>query len=226
MLSFQLAGINNQNFIMRDTETGSWWQQVSGEAIQGSLKGQKLTEVFHDEVSFGVWKREHPNGRVLRPDQKILAANKYESANWEAEVGQMPVRINHKIEETFAPRTLVIGIKINEIAKAYPFSALEKQSPIIDNVGGTDLLILLAEDKKSVRAFERNLEGKKLEFFRKPETNELLDAETGSVWDFSGQATNGKLAGKQLKKVFVLKDYWFDWKTYHPNTLIYRLENR
>ena len=24
---------------MRDAETGSWWQQISGEAIQGKLKG-------------------------------------------------------------------------------------------------------------------------------------------------------------------------------------------
>ena len=31
-LTFHLAGINNQNFIMRDEETGSWWQQVTGVA--------------------------------------------------------------------------------------------------------------------------------------------------------------------------------------------------
>ena len=32
-LHFYLAGINNQNFLMRDRETGSWWQQVTGRAI-------------------------------------------------------------------------------------------------------------------------------------------------------------------------------------------------
>ncbi|MBA3256470.1 MAG: DUF3179 domain-containing protein [Pyrinomonadaceae bacterium] len=37
-LHFQLAGINNQNFIMRDEETGSWWQQVNGEAISARSK--------------------------------------------------------------------------------------------------------------------------------------------------------------------------------------------
>ena len=211
---------------MRDEETGSWWQQISGEAIQGKFKGQKLVAVDLDELTYGVWKRENPNGRILRPDEKILAANKYESANWEAEVGKMPVRINAKIEETFAPRTLVVGIKIGDKSKAYPFSAIEKQSPIIDKIGETDIVILLAEDKKSVRAFERNVEGKLLELLRKPDSNELVDAETGSVWDFSGKATSGTLAGKQLKKITVLKDYWFDWKTYNPNTLVYQLGNR
>jgi Protein of unknown function (DUF3179) len=53
-LHFHLAGINNQNFIMRDEETGSWWQQVTGEAIQGPLKGQRLRPVFHDELTFAL----------------------------------------------------------------------------------------------------------------------------------------------------------------------------
>ncbi len=206
---------------MRDTQTGSWWQQISGEAIQGSFKGQKLIPVDFDEISFGIWKRENPNGRVLRPDN-----NKSESADWENQVGKMPVRINAKIEDTFEPRTLIVGIKIFDTAKAYPFSALEKQSPIIDTVGGTHIVLFLADDKKSVRAFERTLDGRKLKFLSKTDTNELVDAETGSVWDFSGKAIKGELIGKELKKITIIKDYWFDWKTYNPNTLVYRLENR
>ena len=41
---------------MRDEETGSWWQQVTGEAIYGPLKGQKLQPFFHDELTFALWK--------------------------------------------------------------------------------------------------------------------------------------------------------------------------
>jgi len=47
-LHFHLAGINNQNFIMRDEETGSWWQQVTGEAIFGPLKGRRLKLVLRN----------------------------------------------------------------------------------------------------------------------------------------------------------------------------------
>jgi len=32
-LTFHLAGINNQNFLMRDEETGTYWQQISGYGI-------------------------------------------------------------------------------------------------------------------------------------------------------------------------------------------------
>ena len=58
VLHFHLAGINNQNFIMKDEETGSWWQQVTGEAIFGPLKGKHLKPVYMDELTFATWKRE------------------------------------------------------------------------------------------------------------------------------------------------------------------------
>jgi Protein of unknown function (DUF3179) len=221
MLKFKLAGINNQNFIMRDEETGSWWQQISGEAIQGKLKGQKLENVAMDEISFAVFKRENPNGRVLRPD-----GDKIEDADWEAQVAKMPVRVSTELDKTLEPRTLIVGLEINGQSKAYPFSAIEKQSPILDSVGGKDIVIFLAEDKKSVRAFERELDGKILEFLLKPDSSEIVDAETASVWDFSGKAVSGELTGKQLKKITALKDYWFDWKTYHADTQLYTLGSR
>jgi hypothetical protein len=223
-LKFRLAGINNQNFIMRDEETGSWWQQISGEAIQGSFKGQKLTSVETDELSFGVWKRENPNGIVLRPDPKILAEGKYEGADWETQVGKMPVNISAKVNKVLEPRALVVGVSINGKAKAYPFSSIVKQAPILDTVGGKDIVVVLGDDKKSVRAFERDLNGRKLEFLMKPESNELIDAETGSTWDFSGKAIKGELTGSQLNRVTALKDYWFDWQTYNPETQLYSLE--
>jgi hypothetical protein len=224
-LKFSLAGINNQNFIMRDEETGSWWQQISGEAIQGQFKGQKLAAVDFDEVSYGIWKRENPQGRVLRPNEKILAEQKYEP-DWESQVAKMPVRISAKLDDALEPRALVVGLEINGNAKAYLFSALEKQSPVLDLVGGRDIVIWLAEDKKSVRAFDRELDGKTLEFFVKPDSKEIVDAQTASVWDFSGKAVSGALSGRQLKKIAVLKDYWFDWKTYHPETRLYTLGER
>ncbi|MDQ6653266.1 MAG: DUF3179 domain-containing protein, partial [Acidobacteriota bacterium] len=88
--------------------------------------------------------------------------------------------------------------------------------------------IILGEDKRSVRAFERLVDRRKLEFFVKSDAASLIfvDAETGSEWDFTGRAISGSLIGQQLKKVAVLNDYWFDWKTYHPTTTIYELGAR
>jgi hypothetical protein len=227
-LHFRLAGINNQNFIMRDEETGSWWQQVTGEAIQGPLKGHRLKSVFHDEVSFGLWKHEKPQGRVLRPDEQIARAGKYAPANWEERMAKVPVTTSVALDKSMEPRTLVIGLSINGVSKAYPFDALVKQSLILDEVGSVRFFIVIGNDKRSVRAFERVVDGRTLEFFVKPNTASLIlvDAETGSEWDFTGRAISGSLNGQQLTKVAVLNDYWFDWQTYHPKTSVYELGNR
>lgn len=227
-LNFRLAGINNQNFIMRDEETGSWWQQVTGEAILGPLKGQRLRSVTHDELTFALWKREKPRGRVLRPDEQVARAGKYAPANWEERMVNVPVATSHRMDASLEPRTLIIGLTINGAAKAYPFDAVVRQSPILDVVGGVPIFVVIGDDQRSVRAYERLVDGRKLEFFVKPNASSLrlVDAETGSEWDFTGQATGGPLTGQQLKKVPVLSDYWFDWKAYHPETMVYQLGAR
>ena len=223
VLHFHLAGINNQNFIMRDEETGSWWQQVSGKAIHGPLQGRQLKSVFHDEISFAIWKREQPQGRVLKPDEHIAALDNYEAADWETRVGRMRVVEGTDVDKRLAPRTLVIGVTVDGKSIAYPLSALQKQSPIIDMVGSTAIVLMLGDDHRSVRAFERTVDGRRLEFFQKTDgaSFQLIDLETNSTWDFEGKAIAGPLAGRQLKKVFVLEDYWFDWRLYHPDTRIY-----
>ena len=222
-LHFHLAGINNQNFIMRDEETGSWWQQVTGEAFLGPLKGKQLKLVSHDELSFGLWKSEKPQGRVLQPNETVAAAGHYAPADWEERIGKMSV-VTKPTDQRLEARALVVGVSLNGSAKAYPLSALQKQSPIIDSVGGVQFLLALGDDKKSVRAFETVVDGRTLEFFAKSDVSPLrfVDAETGSEWDFTGKATNGPLTGKQLRKTEILADYWFDWKIYHPNTDVYQ----
>lgn len=206
---------------MRDEETGSWWQQVTGEAILGPLKGRRLTQVVHDEIAFSLWKDEQPKGRVLKPDERV--SNKYEPADWEERYLKLPVPSSAGSEDGLPPRTLVIGVAVSAESKAYPFTKLQQHLVILDEVGGTSVLLITDEHKQSFRVFDRSIDGRALEFFAKPDTSPVLlvDAETGSEWDFTGRATNGFLAGKQLRKIPAFSDYWFDWKSYHPNTTIF-----
>ena len=211
---------------MKDEETGSWWQQVTGEAIFGLLKGQHLKPVFLDELTFGTWKREEPNGRVLRPEEQIAASGKYAPPDWEDRMLRVPVATQVNAP-SLDKRALVVGITINDASSAYPVAALQKQNPIIDKLGGTPLVIVMGEDGKSIRAFNRIFEGQEREFFRKPNSSPLrLIDDQGTEWDFTGTALNGTLTGKQLARIAVLKDYWFDWKTYNPKTSVYTLGDK
>jgi hypothetical protein len=226
VLHFHLAGINNQNFIMKDEETGSWWQQVTGEAILGPLKGKRLKPVFMDELTFATWKHEEPQGRVLAPDEKIAAGHKYAPPDWEEKMLRVPVATQLN-EHTLDKRALVAGVTINGAAKAYPLGALQKQNPITDTVGNTPLIIILDEDGKSIRAFDRRVEGREREFFLKPNSSPLrLVDDKGAEWDFSGAPLASSPSSKPLTKIPVLKDYWFDWKTYNRETFVYTLGER
>src|SRR5690242_11283810 len=110
---------------MRDEETDTWWQQVTGKAIHGPLQGRQLKPVLHDEISFAIWKRERANGRVLKPNEKIVAENEYAPADWEARVGKMRVVDGTDVDRRLAPRELVMGITAGDKARAYPLAALQ-----------------------------------------------------------------------------------------------------
>jgi Protein of unknown function (DUF3179) len=220
VLHFYLAGINNQNFLMRDRETGTWWQQISGKAIFGKLKGETLELAPFDELSFGLWKKESPGGQVLAPvarDQK-----KYDS-KWEDEVLKLPVPINFP-GTSLKSRDVVVGLVVAGEAKAYPVETIVKQSPIQDRLGGKPILLVAGTDGKSVRAFLSRVEGADIELFRKSDSQEfaLIDSEGAGEWNFRGCAVSGPLTGKCLPELPAIKDYWFDWRNYHADTTVYR----
>ena len=219
MLHFYLAGINNQNFLMRDKETGTWWQQITGKAIFGPLKGAVLELAPSDELSFSLWKSESPGGQVLAPVPKYK--KEYDS-KWEAEVEKLPVVISFPGTE-LKSRDVVVVLELSGESKAYPVDTILKQSPVQDRLGGQPVLVLAGPDGKSVRAFVSRLNDEEVEFFRKSGTSEflLVDAINGSEWNFKGCAVSGPSLGKCLNALPAIKDYWFDWRNYHPDTLIY-----
>lgn len=223
VLHFYLAGINNQNFLMRDTETGTWWQQITGQAIYGPLRGASLELVPSDELSFGEWKSEVSGGRVLAEVPKYR--KEYDS-NWEAEVAKLPVVISFPGTE-LKSRDIVVGLKMDGASRAYPWDTLLKQSPVMDRVHGEPLLIVIGPDHKSFRVFASRIDGQDTEFFLKGEETSstawsLVDSTTASEWNFQGCAISGPSRGKCLDHVPAFKDYWFDWRNYHPDTTIYR----
>ncbi len=219
-LHFYLAGINNQNFLMRDRETGTWWQQITGKAIYGPLRGASLELVLSDELTYGEWKSETTGGLVLAQVPKYV--KEYDS-NWEPEVAKYPVVISFPGTE-LKSRDVVVGLESEGSDRAYPWDALVKQSPVLDRVHGTPLLVAVGPDGKSFRVFVSRIGGHDAEFFLKSESKDwiLLDTETASEWNFQGCATSGPAQGKCLDRIPALKDYWFDWRNYHPSTTIYK----
>jgi hypothetical protein len=219
-LTFRLIGINNQNFLMEDRETGSWWQQITGRAILGPLKGRALTPVLHDEVTFGLWKREHPKGRVLALDARASQIK----SDWEVRIAKAPVVTPARQGDPLEPRTLIVGIVIDGHARAYPRDLLKTSRVLIDELNGTPLALVTGADRASIRAFSRALDDRVVQLHDRIDSSpaRFIDAETGSEWDISGKAVSGPLAGRQLRRLPLVSDYWFDWRTHNPKTTVYK----
>jgi hypothetical protein len=236
-LRFHLAGINNQNFLMRDEQTGTYWQQITGKAISGPLAGHSLPLVSADELTFALWKLEQPQGTVLN-DVARYAAD-YAPEDWDAKTAKVPTVLSYA-EAGLKPRDLMLGVRAFGASRAFPFVAVLKEKLIQDRVGAEPIAIVVGGDERSVRVFRRRIPGSSevADFYRigrggtsaRPKqvnTNALLmDGQTGSEWNFQGCATAGKLRGLCLEPVSVIKDYWFDWRNYNPETTVYGIKQR
>jgi len=222
-LTFHLAGINNQNFLMRDEETGSYWQQISGTAISGPLKGEQLTLVLSDELTFAAWRAEEPQGTVLK--QAPQDASEYEVKDWDVRMKRQPTVIQFP-EHGMQPRDLVLGIHTPNASRAFLHDRVMKDKLVMSYVGTQPVLIVVGIDGQSIRAFRDQLPGVDgVPAFYRITGNQpaalLLDAPTGSEWNFQGCAVSGKLKGMCLDRIPMLKDYWFDWRNYNPKTTIW-----
>jgi hypothetical protein len=219
LLHFRLAGINNGNALLRDEQTNSIWQQSTGEAIFGPLKGQQLRLVRSDELSFALWKSEQPDGQVLKSDP--LFAAEYDPKDWEKHVARTPTVVD-TTKSGIGPHELMLGVVVAGASKAYPIEAILGTKLIQDRVGGQPLLVVVGPDQASIRVFEGRLENEALTFARGAADQGMRDVETGSVWNFQGCAVEGKLAGRCLTGVDSHKDYWFDWMNHHPESAVFR----
>lgn len=223
-LTFRLAGINNQNFVMRDEQTGTWWQQVTGLAIHGPLAGRRLTAVPHDQLTFATWTQERPDGTVLKLDERAEADDEYASADWDQQMATVPAPALPTPErDGIEARTLMIGITVGGRSKAWPHDSVLASGVWLDELAGVPLMLVASTDGRSVRAFDRRLDGTALTFVRAGtdvRSGVLLDLETLSEWSFQGQALAGELTGRRLDRLDLLIDYWFDWANYHPDTQV------
>jgi len=240
VLTFHLAGINNQNFLMRDDQTGSYWQQITGEAVSGPLRGRRLTLVASDELSFGLWAAEEPGGTVLKSVPKY--ASDYEKKDWEVKMKKERLVLSFADPARgLEPRTLLLGIQAFGASRAFPYDAVIQEKLVLDRVGTEPVLLVVGPDGESVRVFRDRIPGTDGHpaFYRTLDDKQahphdaawlkqatagplLMDEATGSEWNFQGCAISGKALGLCLEPIEAIKDYWFDWRNYNPKTTVYK----
>lgn len=217
-------GLRGMNFVMRDRDTGTAWQQATGEAFEGPLKGKRLTILPFEITTWGEWRARYPETMALVPEARFdeqyrLMAQRVANLQLSARPRDRTLRDDARLP----PMTQVLGIDVSGGRKAYPLPVLEKQTVVNDRVGSTPVLLVYAARVETTTAFSRVLRGRTLTFrAARPGIANVVDEETGSTWTPYGECVAGSLKGERLEPITPLPSFWFSWAQFFPDTDVYR----
>ncbi len=234
-LEFGVSGfLRHSDLVMFDRKTETLWQQFTGKAIVGDYVGTTLKQVPSQIISFSQFRENYPNGMVLSRDtgyNRNYGNNPYTGYD---DINNTPLFGAGNDDGRLPPMEKVIGVKLDEQRKAYPYSITQKDQLINDEVGNTPLLVIhtggatsaldaseIAESKEagSTGVFKRTVQGKELTFAI--ENGNIVDEQTGSVWTITGEASQGPHKGHQLEPVTFGDYFAFAWLVFWPDTEIY-----
>ena len=204
--------------VMSDSETGSIWSHLGGDALDGPMKGATMELIPLPQTTWKQWAELHPDTTVLSSDTPY--ADWYGGAPLGAPgLGDEFIRSIVNWDERLRHNELVLGVTLDGHDRAYPISRLFAAGGVVnDSLAGTAIVVFT--DASS--AFSSELNGETLEFENVGEGRlRIVDTQTGSAWSFEGRATDGPLAGQQLAFVTSFLTEWYGWSAYHLNTEIF-----
>ena len=140
-VEFRTSGkLYNANLVMYDRKTDTYWSQLDGLAIVGELTGKKLTPISIDTVTWRGWKEEHFDSEVLSRDtgfSKPYGRDPY-PGYYESTFVPFPLE---NTDDAVHPKTVVFGIEVSGVYKAYKETDLEKLGMIEDTIDGVEIRV-------------------------------------------------------------------------------------
>jgi hypothetical protein len=207
----------NSNLLMYDRWTESYWSQALGIAVTGELTGMQLKTIPFDVITWGDWKKLHPETLVLTTDTGHLrsyATDPYGDYYTDPRI-IFPV---DNSDDRMHPKEIILGFNEDGIYKAYKQNDVEIKKIINDDIGNTSLMLVSLFSQNS-RAFDRTLNGEILEF--EFVDDKIMDTKTKSEWNYDGIAISGPLEGDKLTRMSIEPGFWFEWVAFHPQTEVW-----
>ena len=143
ILKFGVSGLlYNSDVLLYDRQTETLWSQILSKAINGPLKGNKLTMIPSSQTSWASWLKKQPNTKVLSTDtgfSRDYRRSPYGDYDDNTET-YFPVTARSR---AYHPKERVLGISVNGKYKAYPFAELGKlgKTTLKDQFEGQSLTV-------------------------------------------------------------------------------------
>lgn len=155
--TFGVSGLlYNSDVLLYDRQTESLWSQLMSQAISGTYKGRRLTDLPVLHTTWQDWRTRHPDTLVLSTDtgfRRDYSRGPYETYLKSPQI-MFPVSA---VSKRYHPKEEVLGLSIDGIAKVYPFVELEKSpAAFTDQVGGKTVTVRYDRRHRSAEAFDEH----------------------------------------------------------------------
>lgn len=214
---FGVSGLLLQrNLVMYDRqESESLWPQMGRDARCGPETGTSLSMLPVIEMTWGRWRRLHPETKVLSSNtgfHRAYATARSSNPRSKPSADSSPVFSG-------SSRKRVLGLPEGQ-GLAFPFDELDNGAALRVIHVRRDVVVFWHRAARSAMAFRPRVEGKDLSFTVRD--GRIVDEETGSTWRVDGRAVAGPKVGARLPPVEAAHTaFQVAWTDFHPNTRIW-----
>ena len=143
------------------------------------------------------------------------------------------------VDDRFEALSRVVGVRVGDTTKAYPFETISRELAVDDEIDGTAITVWwgapdTADSLDANRvadgrgigtgiAFLREVDGRTLTFAANGDDT-FSDVETGSTWNLLGRAVAGPLGGTELDTALHQNEFWFAWAAFNQGAAVFGLD--
>ena len=152
--TFQASGSLWQDaLVMQDVETENLWSQISGESIQGNLKGKTLS-IFNNfsHSTFSEFKKQYPHGLMLKKEIIGEAGSHY--TKYMEDSTKFGIFNRADTFNKLGGKELVFGIRHGDKVVAVSKNYLVKNGTYAFKSGDSVVLVEYETNSGSISAFE------------------------------------------------------------------------
>ena len=241
-IEFGVSGLLiNSNLVMYDRrDDQTLYPQMIYTGMSGPRKYEQLQLLPAVETTWAMWKRMHPDTRVVQAATGLERYSEsqrtryylerylsYPYGEYRTDHGDLFLFGNttSPLDLTLDAKDVVLGICQDRQVRAYPLADLPEGAVVNDELGGAPLLLVFDAGSRTAIPYRRQAAGQELTFYGvEPEGElpvEFMDVQTRSRWNMLGHAVSGPLAGERLEQVPAYNSMWFAWSAYWPETDIW-----
>lgn len=156
--TFGVSGLlYNSDVLLYDRATQSLWSQIGQTAVAGPRVGTRLNSIPLEHTTWADWRTRNPDSQVLSTATGFVRDYDRDPYAGYEKIERLMFNVNHR-DTRFPLKEWVLGLEVDGVAKAYPFSVLARTAGrsgrFDDTVGKRTVRIQFDGAHRTARAFD------------------------------------------------------------------------